>query len=83
MADDAAALNRKSPSDVQGGTPIPRRATYAGFLAPVVGRTALREVPGYFGFPLIKPGEVITQTIYDRAQAMGRLYELIASTYRE
>jgi hypothetical protein len=46
----------------------------------VVGRTALREVAGYFGFPLIRKGEVVSQTIYDRAQHMGRLYELIAAT---
>lgn len=62
---------------------MPRRPVAAGFLAPVVGRTALREVAGYFGFPLIKRGEAVTQTIYDRAQAMGRLYELIEATERE
>jgi hypothetical protein len=61
-------------------TPIATRTTAAGFLAPVVGRTALRDVAGYFGFSLIKQGEVVSQTVYDRAQAMGRLYELIAAT---
>lgn len=64
-------------------SPPPRRAIAAGFLAPVVGRTALKDVAGYFGFSLIKKGEVVTQTIYDRAQAMGRLFELIAATEME
>lgn len=70
-------------ADSQSTQPAPRRAIAAGFLAPVVGRTALRDVEGSFGFPLIKRGEAVTQTIYDRAQAMGRLFELISATERE
>jgi len=60
--------------------PIPVRNTAAGYLAPVVGRTAVKDVQGYFGFPLIQKGEVITEAIYNRAHKMARLYELIAST---
>lgn len=66
-----------------GSSPAPRQTVAAGYLAPVVGRIALRDVAGYFGFSLIKKGEAVTQTIYDRAQAMGRLFELIAATERE
>ncbi|HEY3330295.1 MAG TPA: hypothetical protein VGK19_09770 [Capsulimonadaceae bacterium] len=60
--------------------PIPKATTAAGFVAPVVGRIAKRDVTGYFGFTLIKKGDVITETIYARAQHMARLTELIAST---
>jgi len=81
MADNAST--GPAPTVPEDYTPIPRRATAAGFLAPIVGRAALREVSGYFGFPLIRKGEVVSQTIYDRAQHMGRLYELIAATERE
>ena len=63
--------------------PVPKPRTAAGFVAPVVGRTALRDVDGYFGFPLIRKGEVITETIYNRAHQLARLYELIAATHEE
>jgi len=63
--------------------PIPKPTTLAGFVAPVVGRKATRDVDGYFGFPLIKKGEVITETTYYRAQQMARLAELIACTHED
>ena len=61
-------------------TPISDSRLAAGFVAPILGRTALRSVNGYFNFPLIREGETVTKSHVDRAQAMGRLYELIAAT---
>jgi hypothetical protein len=67
-------------TDAPRSTPLPNAVLNAGFVAPVVGRKVLRDVPGYYGFPLIKAGEVITETIYNRAHQVARLYELIAAT---
>ena len=64
-------------------TPIPNQGAAAGFVAPVIGRKALKDVDGYYGFPLIRKGEVITESIYNRAQQLARLYELIAATHEE
>jgi len=60
--------------------PLPKRQIAAGFVAPVIGRKARKDVEGYFGFALIRKGDVISDVTYDRAQQMGRLYELIAAT---
>ncbi len=60
--------------------PIPKQTTLAGAVAPVLGRKAVRDVAGIFGFPLVSKGDVITEALYARANQMGRLYELIAST---
>ena len=60
--------------------PLPKRQIAAGFVAPVIGRRTLKDVEGYFGFPLIRKGETISDVTYDRAQQMGCLYELIAAT---
>lgn len=67
----------------QRAIPIPKPSTAAGFVAPVVGRKALRDVTGYFGFTLVKKGDVITASTYERAQQMARLAELIASTHED
>ena len=61
-------------------TPITKQKTAAGFIAPYVGRIAQQDVTGPFGMTLIKSGAVITQAIADRAQHMGRLFELIAAS---
>jgi hypothetical protein len=61
-------------------TPISSSRMNAGFIAPILGRKALRDVNGYFNFSLIKQGETITKAHVDRAQSLGRLYELIACT---
>lgn len=63
--------------------PVPNKTTAAGFVAPVIGRKVLRDVDGYYGFPLIRKGEVITEAVYNRAQHLARLYELIAATREE
>jgi hypothetical protein len=69
-----AALNN------QKALPITRPEAAAGYVAPYIGRIAQRDVVGIFGITLIHAGEVITDTIADRAQRMGRLYELIAAS---
>ena len=52
----------------------------AGFLEPVVGRVALRDVTGYYGFPLIKAGQTVTRNIAEKALSLGRLFELTEAT---
>jgi hypothetical protein len=52
----------------------------AGFVVPIIGRTANSDVLGFPGFPLIRAGEQITREIAERAQAMGRLFELTAAS---
>jgi len=64
-------------------SPLANSRLAAGFIAPILGRTALRNVNGYFNFPLIRAGETVTQGHIDRAQHLGRLYELIAATETE
>lgn len=51
-----------------------------GFVDPIIGRIAQRDVAGYFGFSLIRKGEVVTKTVAEKAQNLGRLFELIAAT---
>ena len=60
--------------------PIAKPKTAAGFVAPYVGRVVHADVIGPFGMTLIKSGDTITQVVADRAQAMGRLFELIAAS---
>ncbi|BDI31785.1 hypothetical protein CCAX7_38360 [Capsulimonas corticalis] len=51
-----------------------------GFVDPIIGRTAQRDVAGYFGFPLIRKGEIVTKATAEKALNLGRLFELIAAT---
>lgn len=51
-----------------------------GYVEPLIGRTAWRDVQGYFGFPLIKAGQTVTRAIAERAHSLGRLFELTAAT---
>ena len=68
-------------SDIKSNqSPLGANRMAAGFVAPVLGRTALRDVNGYYNLPLIKKGQVVTDQHVDRAQALGKLYELIAAT---
>jgi hypothetical protein len=68
-------------SDIKSDmSPLGKNRMAAGFVSPVLGRTALRDVHGYFNFPLITKGEVVTEQHFDRAQSLGKLYELIAAT---
>jgi hypothetical protein len=61
-------------------TPISNIRLEAGFIAPIIGRKALQSVNGYYGFSLIREGDTVTKSHVDRAQSLGRLYELIAAT---
>jgi hypothetical protein len=51
-----------------------------GYVEPIIGRVARRDVSAYFGFPLIKKGETVTRQTAERAHNLGRLFELIAAT---
>jgi hypothetical protein len=83
MADSTSPI-RTSQDVVTSGEadlrPLAASKLAAGFVAPIIGRVALHDVDGYFGFPLIKKGETVTPTHVSRAQSLGRLYELIAAT---
>lgn len=59
---------------------LPNHDSIIGYVDPIVGRTAHRDVLGYFGFPLIRKGEVVTPEIMDRAENLSRLFELQAAT---
>ena len=59
---------------------LPENHDIIGYVDPLVGRVALREVPGYFGFPLIKAGQAVTPETIEKAQSLGRLFELVAAT---
>ena len=58
----------------------PDNTSIIGYVEPIIGRTARRDVHGYFGFPLIKQGEVVTPQIAARAHSLGRLFDLMAAT---
>lgn len=59
---------------------LPENTGIIGYVDPIVGRVAHREVLGYFGFPLIRKGETVTREIMERAQNLSRLFELQAAT---
>ena len=59
---------------------LPESNDVVGYLEPLLGRVAKRDVQGYFGFPLIRAGQNVTAAVLEKAQSMGRLYEVIAST---
>jgi hypothetical protein len=59
---------------------LPPDTSIIGHVEPLLGRVALKSVDGYFGFPLIKEGQPVTQAIINKAENVGRLFELIAST---
>jgi len=59
---------------------LPDSNEIIGFVDPLIGRIALRDVPGYFGFPLIKAGQAVTHATLEKAQSLGRLFELTAAT---
>ena len=60
--------------------PISAGSSDAGYVVALVGRTALRDVAGFPGFPLIRSGETVTREIAERALKMGRLFELTSAT---
>ncbi len=78
-------VSEHAPSDTKTiapseRTPISSTRLEAGFIAPILGRKALQDVNGYFNFPLIRKGDTVSKSHIDRAQSLGRLYELIAAT---
>jgi hypothetical protein len=52
----------------------------AGFIVPIIGRIVRSDVLGFPEFPLIRAGEKITVELAERAQSMGRLFELIEAS---
>jgi len=64
----------------QNNVALPDETEQIGYVEPLVGRVAQRDVQGYFGFPLIKKGEVVTPDILERAHSLSRLFELTAAT---
>jgi hypothetical protein len=62
------------------GLALPVSDEIIGYADPIIGRVAKREVAGYFGFPLIKAGQTVTHAILDKAQSLGRLFELTEAT---
>jgi hypothetical protein len=59
---------------------LPENDAVVGHLEPLLGRVAKRDVPGYFGFPLVRAGQTVTDSILEKAQSQGKLYEVIAAT---
>ena len=62
---------------------LPDNTSIVGYVDPIVGRVAHRDVFGYFGFPLIRKGETVTPEILARAQNVSRLFEIQAATEEE
>jgi len=59
---------------------LPASTAVVGHVEPLLGRITKRDVEGYFGFPLIRAGEAVTEAVLEKAQSQGRLYEVIAAT---
>ncbi|MBV9849555.1 MAG: hypothetical protein JO250_07690 [Armatimonadetes bacterium] len=64
----------------QDSNALPNDDSVIGHVEPIIGRVAQRDVQAYFGFPLIRKGETVTRETAERAQNLGRLFELIAAT---
>lgn len=64
----------------QNNVALPDATEVIGYVEPLVGRVAQRDVQGYFGFPLIKKGETVTTDILERAHSLSRLFELTEAT---
>ncbi len=64
----------------QSNNSLPNSNQIVGYVDPIVGRVAHRDVLGYFGFPLIRKGETVTREMVERAQNLSRLFELQAAT---
>ncbi len=62
---------------------LPESHEIVGYVEPLIGRVALHDVIGYFGFPIIKKGETVTPEIANRAQSMARLFELFKAVEEE
>ena len=60
-------------------TSLPAGTSIVGYVDPIIGRVAHRDVLGYLGFPLIRKGETVTPEIFSRAHNLSRLFELQAA----
>ena len=70
-------------TSAQNSIALPENTGIVGYVDPIVGRTTHRDVLGYFGFPLIRKGEVVTRELLERAHNLSRLFELQAATEEE
>ena len=70
-------------SPAMNKTALPAGTSIIGYVDPIVGRVAHRDVLGYLGFPLIRRGETVTPEIFSRAHNLSRLFELQAATEEE
>ncbi len=80
MATETGTPAGTKGTSAQDTIALPENTGIIGYVDPIVGRVAHREVLGYFGFPLIRKGETVTREIMERAQNLSRLFELQAAT---
>jgi hypothetical protein len=67
-------------TSAQNNSAIPEGTSIIGYVDPIIGRVAHRDVLGYLGFPLIRSGETVTPEIFARAHNISRLFELQEAT---
>ncbi|MGI4790935.1 MAG: hypothetical protein ACRYFS_19060 [Janthinobacterium lividum] len=70
-------------TSAQSNSALPQGTSIIGYVDPIIGRVAHRDVLGYLGFPLIRSGETVTPEIFSRAHNLSRLFELQAATEEE
>ena len=70
-------------NSAMNNTALPSGTSIIGYVDPIIGRVAHRDVLGYLGFPLIRAGETVTPEIFSRSQNLSRLFELQAATEEE
>ena len=70
-------------TSAQDNLALPDNINIIGYVDPIIGRVAHRDVLGYFGFPLIRKGETVTPEILARAQNVSRLFEIQSATEEE
>jgi hypothetical protein len=51
-----------------------------GYVEPIIGRVLVEDIRGIFGLTIARKGDVVTPFIYERAEQVGRLRELIIAT---
>ncbi len=69
-----------SGTSAMNNTALPQGTSIIGYVDPIIGRVAHRDVLGYLGFALIRKGETVTPEIFARAQNVSRLFELQEAT---
>jgi len=69
-----------SGNSAMNNTALPLATGIIGYVDPIIGRVAHRDVLGYLGFPLIRKGETVTPEIFARSQNLSRLFELQEAT---